>query len=304
MAPCPTWDAIKALRDLGLRIPALAIDGIIELARPTIENPNLVGAATIAELLVNAYCAVPSRRADLAKVLGARMARQEATPELWDVVEQIPEDARSEIEPHVVSAATAGLRDAIACAAIWGLDTLPNQIGARRVAAHLLRRPLNTDVGRQVLSHNEAATLNLLLGLLSVDEADVIEFDPREFTPARSGPGAGVIAAMGAAEDSEGAEPNPPASGSASETAIDEAAQLAAGPPAQLAAAVTRKLVAISENTLEGPARALTLSTPRADWPSTSTRQRLRLRSGPRRASSTIRCIHRSTNKPDLGTTT
>lgn len=252
MAPCPTWDAIKALRDLGLRIPALAIDGIIELARPTIENANLIGAETIAELLVNAYCAVPERRADLAEVLGARMARQEATPELWDVVEQIPEGARGEIEPHVVSAATAGLRDAIACAAIWRLDTLPNQIGARRVAAHLLRRPLNTNVGRQVLSHNEAATVNLLLGLLSIDEADVIEFDPREFTPERSGPAAGVIAAMGAAEDSEGAEPNSPASGSASEAAIDEAAQLAAGPPAQLAAAVTRKLVAISENTLEG----------------------------------------------------
>ncbi len=129
------------MRDFGLRIPALAIDGIIELARPTIENPNLVGAETIAELLVNAYCAVPSRRAHLAEVLGARMARQEATPELWDVVQQIPEDARSEIEAHVVSAATAGLRDAIACAAAWGLDTLPNQIGARRVAAQPVAAP-------------------------------------------------------------------------------------------------------------------------------------------------------------------
>ncbi len=71
-----------------------------------------------------------------------------------------------------------------------------------------------------------------------------------------------MIAAMGAAEDREGAEPNPPASGSASETAVDEAAQLAAGPPAELAAAVTHKLLAISENNLEVPARALTLSTP------------------------------------------
>ena len=176
-APCPVWDALKALRDLGLRIPESAVDAIIGLAGPTIVNSNLIGADTVAELLVNAYCAVPSRREDIADVLGQRMARQETTPELWWVIEQIPPEMRTELIPKVISAAASGRREPVACAAAWKLNSVPNQIGARQAAAHLLRRPLNTNPGQQAVSLNESATVTLLVGLLSIDESDVIEVD-------------------------------------------------------------------------------------------------------------------------------
>lgn len=254
--PCPVRDAINALINLGLRIPEFAVDDILTLARPTVETVDIFGSAEIAELLVNTYCAVPTRRSDLAEVLGQRMAREEATPELWQVVEQIPGDMRAELVPMVLSAAASARREPVACAAAWKLTGVPNQIAARQAAAHLLRRPLNTNPGQQAISLAESATVTLLMGLLNLDDADLIDVEVEALASDKAGPAAGVIAPIGSA-DSATQDSGPPEAETAADMAPtgqsgDDAARIAAGPRDQLAAAVAQKLIAIAQNSLEG----------------------------------------------------
>lgn len=260
MAPCPVWDAIRALRDFGLRIPEAAVDSIIELAQPTLQSDNLMSSDTMAELLVNAYCAVPERRHDLANALGARMQRQESTPELWWVIEQVPSDFREELIPKVLAAAQSGRKDPVACAARWNLNAAVDQMASRRAAAHLLRRPLNSNPGTQAVSLNEQATVTLLLGLLGLDDEELIDIDPIHLVAATSGPASGVIAPQGVAQSgTDGAEKLHSVVSPEGEL-CDREALVAAGSRAELVAAITDKFLSIAECSLEGsPTRVRTI---------------------------------------------
>jgi hypothetical protein len=254
MDPCPEWDAVKALISLGHRIPGSAVNDIVTLASPTVENPNLLGADSIAELLVNAYCAVPARRADIADVLGQRMTREERTPELWQCIEQIPQSDRAELIPYVEAAAASGRRDPVACAAKWGLGVAKVQEAARRACADLLRRPLHHDPNSAILSANEGAAVTLLLALLNLDEARIVNVDKDLLRADHAQRAAGTSTVETAdpqsrahSERDEGAKEADDADG-----LPVEIVEIAAGPREQLAAAVGEKLMAIAENSLEG----------------------------------------------------
>jgi hypothetical protein len=115
--PHPGLDALKAVTEFGIRIPAAAVDTILALAEPALaEQTRLNG--DIAELLLNAYCAVPSRQEDLARAIEAMM-RLPDQPDLWMLLRQPPPAHRAVLLPVLRSAADKGVREAGEVLVAW-----------------------------------------------------------------------------------------------------------------------------------------------------------------------------------------
>jgi len=255
-SPNAELEAVKAIAKLGYRIPACAVDGILAVAAPAIER--LTGAsAEIANLLVQAYWAVPDRRDDLAAAIAAMLRHQQPPHNLWDLVENIPPAARGPLLPTLTDLADAGNQSAVAALAAWRHPRADVQVRARRAAASLLRRPVGHDRDSHALGTQEDSVVGLVLALLDAEDDAPVTAD--DLAPALCPPVGGVIMARGRVtdSDSEPAEPTPASAteGRRDDTADqpdphdpDAAARIAAGPRDDVAAAVAAKLVELAED--------------------------------------------------------
>lgn len=261
----PELEAAKAIAAFAIRIPESAVDPILALAAPALLGTNGASDA-IANLLVQAYWAVESRRNDLAQALLQMLGLVPPPYNLWGLVGGIPESARMPLEGSLRKMAEDGEREAIMVLARWRDGSPVVQLAARRACAALLRRPVG--VPREVVTFGtqESTTVQLLLALLDADQP--AEFAPDEFSPDQAHASGGVIFQAGPAV---GPDQQPPAPGfysvveaepapvvpsgdlSGSKTSPpDDVANVASGDRLQLAIAVARHLTAMTEDRLDG----------------------------------------------------
>jgi hypothetical protein len=257
VGPRPALKAIAALSEFGRRIPASAVDDILKIAEPTLDR-DLVGSDEISRLLVEAYIAVETRRTDVAMALG-RMMKQDVVPppDVWSYIDVIPESARAELAPLVEESAETGHTLAIEVAAAWRLPIQVLQLQARRACAALLRREVGANPKMTTCGRAELCTVELLVALLAVDDDNLIAVSPRQLVGKNQTPAseAAADATVPKAEDGPCGLQDRPIQTEPDTSALNEES-IAAGAPAQLAAHVADKLIAIAESNLEaGPDR-------------------------------------------------
>jgi len=183
--PHPAFDAIKALSRFGRNLPADAVDPVLKLLDPRIAAGGALTPDT-AELLIQLYWAVPDRRHDLARVLAGQLALENPLPFLWELVAELPEEAREPLNPAVSSLADAGNPEALRALAQWREPTPALQLAARRTCAHLLRQPLpSTSAGVWPLGTKFRDAASMVAALTSA--TTLIETDPLDLRPG-SGP--------------------------------------------------------------------------------------------------------------------
>lgn len=282
--PWPELDAVTALASFGVRIPATAVDAIVTLAQPAAQA-HTSASPEIADLVLHTYWAVPSRRQELAAMLALMLAQTPPPHNLWEQVRNLPDDARGPLLGVVTALAEQGHESATHVMASWHATTEPAQRAARRACAALLRRPVgHARQSTVIIGDQERTTVDALLALLDAEIlADVPAADLAtnlaaglEAGPAPASPGGGSSPAGpsddrhrltgerdGSAEDEIDAADHPPASETTDPAAppplpgdADQAARIAAGPPADLAVAVAvaSQLMAIAEDHHHGAA--------------------------------------------------
>ena len=277
IAPTPALDAVNALCKFGRDLPATAVDPIIALLQPRV-RANGALTPELAELMIQIYWAVPSRRDDLAKLIGAQLALGDPPPGLWELTGNLPESARGPVTAAVSDLADAGHVEALRTLVRWKEATDAVQLVARRTCAHLLRQIAGAASVSWSVSTRFGDVAMLLDALASADT--LAEADPRELQP-----GAGPIlpektlmsmtlsagpapadagdttrpdadqiwegSAEQAGTDSGSGTPGPvetAPTGDTPGTEPDPQARTAAGSPSDLAAAVAEHLLAVAES--------------------------------------------------------
>ncbi|MDT7597660.1 MAG: hypothetical protein QOJ06_3206, partial [Pseudonocardiales bacterium] len=271
--PFPQLDALKAIASFGVRIPETAVDGILAAAGPAL-TANTGATDTLADLLVQTYWAVETRRQDLADAL-ARMLRLPEPPyNLWALVQHIPAAARTPLRAAVVALADEGRSDAVKVLARWRDRSGVVQLAARRACAALLRRPIGIERTTTTIGTQESTTVDLLLALLDADE--LVDVPPTELVSDKARPAGGIVrstslitgseaspgeapdtgAPQNAAENntSQPADAPTPVVHNATPTIPDDAALTAAGPPGDLTIAIAMQLTAMAEDERDGAA--------------------------------------------------
>jgi hypothetical protein len=261
----PGLEAVKAIAAFAIRIPEAVVDSILALSAPALLGTNAASDA-VANLLIQTYWAVDSRRNDLAQAL-LQMLRLVPPPyNLWGLVGGIPESARLPLEVPLREMAENGEREAIMVLARWRDGSRVVQLAARRACAAQLRRPVG--VPREVVTFGtqESTTVQLLLALLDADQP--AEFAPDEFSPDQAHASGGVFFQAGPVtgpdqpQPASGfyklveAEPAPVVPSGDPPTSVigqpDDVANVASGDRLQLAIAVARHLTAMAEDRLDG----------------------------------------------------
>lgn len=254
--PSPELEAVKAIAELGHRIPSSAVDGILALAAPAIERPT-VASAEIANLLVQAYWAVPDRRADVAAPIRAMLRHEESPHILWELIENIPAPARDPLLRTLTDLADAGNQSAVAALAAWRHAPADVQLRARRAAAVLLRRSVGHDRDGHAFGSQEDSVVGLVLALLDAENDAQVAAD--DLAPALCLPSNCVIATNVRDTDPESEPKQPPPDGAMQgrlddtadmpdPNAPDAVARIAAGPRDDVAAAVAAKLLDLAED--------------------------------------------------------
>jgi hypothetical protein len=269
VSPQSEHDALKAVASFGIRIPESAVDRILLVVAPALSADTAIGQ-TVANVLVQTYWAVDSRRQDLADALGLTMRLPSAPYNVWGLVQQLPKTGRAHLLSTVRELAKEGDHQAIVTLAMWREPSAEVQFAARRACASLLRRPIGILGGATIIGTQEAVTVGLLLALLDADE--MFEVPPNELTLEESRPAGGAIIATSfvAEEDlpkegfaqiaqlpsdrSYGSESGVDSKGSTDSDGIDDAATRAAALPLDLTESVAKHLVAMAEDRLSGAA--------------------------------------------------
>ncbi|WP_262063454.1 hypothetical protein [Streptomyces sp. STR69] len=246
----PERDALEAIARFGTRIPEAAVDRVLTTAEPALENSTRI-SDIIANLLVQTYWAVESRRQDVAAAIGQMLRLPQPNPDLWNLVEEIPGEAREPLLRVVTALAEQGQQSAIEALASWGIATQSVQLAARRACAALLRRRVGVPRTMTSMGTQQSTTVNLLLTLLAADE--LVQFSPGEFTLHKSRPAGGVLAAHQTfsptdSPSSTNAEIN------SGDDALDSTAYIAAGPPGEITVALASHMTAIIEDSQQGAA--------------------------------------------------
>ena len=184
IAPNPSLDAVNALSQFGSNLPATAVDPILELVRPRLAAGGVLFPETV-NLLIQLYWAVPGRRDDLAEVIESQLGLPNPPPLLWEMVANLPGQARGPVTAAVTSLADAGNPEALRTLAYWKEPTAAVQLAARRTCARLLRQPAGepATVWSRTTQFHDAAVLASALATAP----SLIEVDPRELRPG-SGP--------------------------------------------------------------------------------------------------------------------
>ncbi|MFJ4633381.1 hypothetical protein [Streptomyces sp. NPDC088847] len=250
--PHPELDAIKAIRKFAFRLPASAVDSVLSLLEPAIEqNTRYNGEA--AELLVNMFYFIEDRRDDIATALGAMMQLPDQH-NLWDLLQRLPSDTCQTLMPAVEEHATAGVQEAVEVLNTWRPTTADAQRRSRSACAALLRQPVKVPKTVMRLGTGDSATVGLLLRLLACPEEDLVDVSPDSLDPEQTAAAGEAIVEthVVAAESDHAADTEVPSSAERTDgTAVvgpDETALLAAGPLTALAVAVAQKLTSMVED--------------------------------------------------------
>ncbi len=261
MSPRPEADAVKALSKFGVRIPPSAVDEILEIAGPALEQ--LTGISDdVANLLVQTYWSAENRRNDVAVAIGQMLQLPNPPYQIWALVQEVPESGREPLRPVVRALAENGNVYGVAALARWGEPTDAVHLAARRAAAALLRQPVGVERTIFTIGTQESATVELLLALMR--STILMECGPEELSPEiarlpggiimQSGPVASlpsagspvVEAAAPPARDGEVGSEN-------TEIQVpDGAALAAAGPVESLVELIAEHLMQVAEDPLSG----------------------------------------------------
>ena len=216
----PARKALESVCRLGIRIPGSLASRLLAVIAPALAAHG-AHTETAVNILVNMFWALPDQRAVLAPRITGLLGQPAAQHYIWGLLASLPE-GREHLQHAVEQHADADEEQAIRLLAAWGVARPSVQLAARRAAAGLLRR--QAGIQRQLFSsgmwHQGAG---LLTALLQADEPLAV-VRPADLQPPRTGCGPG--------------QP-------------DEAAVLASGDPAHLAAACADKLTAIASDSLD-----------------------------------------------------
>lgn len=271
--PAPERQALRALAAFGRRIPDTAVDTVVGLARTGTGIPMpdtwAMNAPVIADLLVQIYWALEHRRSGLADILADLLDLPVPPHNLWPLVREMPEEARAPLLDRIRSRAEQGDRSAIWVLARWRQSTPAVQIAPRQACAALLRRPVG--IPRQVTRIGTQApdTVDLLMALFTA--TDPIDVPTSSLGSDQAQPVGVVLLEMtlngpaAPAEDTLPTAERPPDAEALPAAEPDQAALMAAGPPADLAAALTEHLLAMAEDTHDAaPSRTQAIDALRA----------------------------------------
>jgi hypothetical protein len=180
IAPNPALDAVNALSKLGVSLPASAVDPVLKLVEPRLAAGSVV-IPEIAEVLVQMYWAVPSRREDLAEVIGFQAGLPAPPPFLWEMIANLPDQAREPLAAAVEAQANGGSQDALRTLVQWKKPAVAVQLAARCTCASLLRHPAGEPASIWSLTtrFRDAAMLAALLSTAP----SLVDVDPRELSP-------------------------------------------------------------------------------------------------------------------------
>jgi len=248
MVPAPERDAVSAIASFGDRIPDSAVDTLMALAEPA------RGAATglsepLAQVLIQAYWALPARRGDLARVLIDMLRLPQPPDNLWGFVASLPAAARETLKPAVTDLGKENRWNAIRTLAIWGEATEEVQLAARQQCAALLRSPVGVPRAFHAFGTTEVITIQLLVCLLEAEDEIVVEAASLVQTVGRPGLAAHLYVAT-VAEPGEVPEALAPPTGEVLEQAeVDDSAVMAAGSRDVLAGEVARQLYSLATDT-------------------------------------------------------
>ena len=261
MSPRPEADAVEALSKFGVRIPPSAVDEILEIAGPALEQLTSI-SDDVANLLVQTYWSVENRRNDVAIAIGQMLQLPNPPYQIWALVQEVPESGRESLRPVVRALAENGNVYGVAALARWGEPTDAVQLAARRAAAAILRQPVGVERTVFTIGTQESATVELLLALMRSTE--LMECGPEELSPEKARLPGGIIMQSGpvASLPLEGspvavAAATPARNGEdGSENAEiqvpDEAALAAAGPVESLVELIAEHFVQVAEDPLSG----------------------------------------------------
>ncbi|MER5347143.1 hypothetical protein ABT030_44070 [Streptomyces mirabilis] len=260
--PHPELDALKTVRAFAIRIPESAVSDILQIARPALASSTRI-SDDIADLLIQTYWAVESRRREIAEALDLMLRLPDPPDRLWDLVENIPGSAREPLLPYITAMAADGRRPAVEVLARWRIPSHVAQVAVRGACAALLRRPVGVEHTVTHVGTQEAETVDLLLALL--DTAELEEVPPSALSTSKAQPAGGVLYSTSTsasfvapsadapeAADTVGTPAESP--GSPPSDLPDDAAEVAAGPPQALAEAVAAHLTAMAEDSHDSAA--------------------------------------------------
>lgn len=253
--PQPELEALKAIAAFAVRIPASAVDTILSIAAPALTTATRA-SDDVANLLVQTYWAVESRRPDIAEALIRMLRLPEPPPSLWGQIWNMPEGAREPLLQSIHAMADEGSAEAIAALASWRIPSAAVQLAARRTCAALLRWPVGDKTETTFVGAFDSFLADLLLALLEADE--LIEVPLGELRPGLAPPVAHALFTVARVappnDDPEAAaeapfEPQPNIPPLSDATAgPDDAAVIAAGPVDRLVAEVAKHLVRMAQD--------------------------------------------------------
>ena len=168
IAPDPSVDAVKALSQFGIDLPQSAVDPVLGILQPHLAADGGLTPETV-DLVIQLYWAVPDRREDLGAVIGSQLSRDDSPPGLWEMVANLPSQARDPLTSVIGTLAESGDRDALLTLAKWGQSTPEVQLAARRTAAYLLRRPASQPSSTWSYTTQFADTADLLIALVGAE---------------------------------------------------------------------------------------------------------------------------------------
>ena len=250
----PQMHAIRAIAAFGVRIPAWAVDRILEIARP--------GAAgnldDIANLLVQTLNAVPGRHDDLAPLVLAMLDRDDPATNLAGLVAGLPEAARSLLRPDLQALVEAGRQGALDALGDVGVTlTIEGELSARRACARLLRRPLGVERLRMDVTTEFGRTARLVSLLTEV--AEPVGVDAAQLVASKCTQVGGlmfssaVVSAVGEVpSDAQREAVERSGAGGVEDDIADAAARAAAGDPESVLAATFERLVEAVADGQEG----------------------------------------------------
>ncbi|MGW0095313.1 hypothetical protein ACWDWS_41105 [Streptomyces sp. NPDC003328] len=251
--PHPELDAVKAIRKFAFRLPTSAVDSVLSVLEPAISQETRYNKET-AELLVNMFYFVEDRRDDIARAL-TTMMQLHGQHDLWDLVRQLPSDGHQALMSAVEEHAAAGVREAAEVLQAWLPTAAEAQRRSRSACAAFLRQPVGEPKTVMHLGTGDSATVGLLLGLLACPEEDLVDVPPTSLGAEQTTAAGEVLVETHVVTAKQAQDPGvevPPSPAEridgtkASEP--DEAALIAAGPPAGLVVAVAQKLVSMVED--------------------------------------------------------
>lgn len=264
--PHPAREAIAALTTFRHRLRPTVVDAVIELVEPARTQPTRI-SDQLASVLMQLYGAVPERRGDIAAVIADLLSLESPPHNLWDTIETVPEDMRTELTAVIEPLAQTGRPPALKTLAAWGTANVNAQYLARLACASLLRNPVGTERESLRVTSQADATVDLLTYLASLEDHDDIPAE--KLAPSTTYMAGGVIMQVqygpSAPPPTEaGPQPVPaptPVPGPSAEEiealkVPDEAARIAAGDVGALVSAVALHLAAVAEDVLDyGPER-------------------------------------------------